>query len=1117
MLRNTILFAVLFCLFSCKQSPPINEGTVFELVDLKLSGIGFRNDLSYDEEFNVYLYKSFYNGAGVGLGDLNNDGLLDVFFAGNQADNKCYLNQGDFKFKDITKPAGLASPNVWSTGVSIVDVNGDGWLDIYICKAGKPDGNNRHNELFINQGVSDTSEIPGFVEAAAEYGIDDVGLSTHAAFFDMDKDGDLDMYLLNNSIFPNENILDSRTGLRNRRDIGGGNKLYRNEGDIFVDISEQAGIYGSAIGFGLGVSIGDVNRDGWMDIYVSNDFFEKDYLYLNNREGGFREALEEMMPEISQGAMGVDMADMNNDGYPEIFVTEMLPKGDARVKTKVVFDNWDTYKLKEERGYHRQFPRNTFQLNNGKSGTDTKVSFSEISRMSGVDATDWSWGVLMADFNNNGHKEIFVTNGIFKDLTDLDYMNFYSNSEEIKQSFREKGTVITDLIDLMPSVPLANHLYSRSSSLRYQDVSEEWGTDQPGFSTGSAYGDLDNDGDLDLVVNNINMPPFLYKNNTSKNGKNHFLNVSLDAGARNKFGIGSQVTLWAKGQQYYQELLPMRGSMSTVDNRLHFGLGDKDRVDTLEIIWPDGNREVRYDLPADQFLMVDQLKFSTSEAKVAGSPTKKSTILNDITKQIRVNHKHRESEFVDFDKDKLLYHMISNEGPKLAVDDINNDGQQDFYVGGAKGFPGALYLGTSFGGFNPIQTEIFEVDKESEDTDAVFVDIDNDGDKDLLVASGGYEFSSASFALANRIYLNDGVGNFTKSSDIFPGMHGSTGCIAVSDYDNDGDNDVFFGGRVVPLAYGIPPDSYLYRNDGKGNFEDVTKKIVPELQNLGMVTDACWFDFDKDGDEDLFICGDWMPIRAFRNDKTSFKEITNEVGLTDTNGFWNILEKADLDNDGDMDLVAGNLGLNTRLKASKEKPVTMHINDFDQNGKIDHVITVFEKDKAYPIATKEEITGQMPYLLKKYLKYNDYKEKTVKDIFTSDQLENALKLEVFETASMIFINEEGHFLSKKLPLQAQLAPTYGILIQDVDSDGCQDIIMGGNQHRVKPKEGIYAGSYGTVISFLGRDDLRVLESEESGFFVKGEIRDLKRINTGGEELILVARNNDTLKIFKVNK
>lgn len=1110
-----MLMVFLGCIVSCEGvlEKPGDKKPIFELVDAKTTGIVFENSLTYNEEFNVYLYKGFYNGSGVGLGDLNDDGLLDIFFSGNQVDNKCYLNKGDFKFEDVTAITGLASPNVWSTGVSIIDVNGDGKLDVYVCKAGKPDGKNRHNELFINQG-NNAEGIPTFEESAEQYGINDLGLSVHATFFDMDKDGDLDMYLLNNSIYPNEIVLDSGHELRQSRDKEESNKLYRNDGSIFTDVSEESGIYGSVIGYGLGVSIGDVNRDTWPDIYVANDFFERDYLYINNGDGTFTEELEAMVPEISQGAMGVDISDMNRDGYPDIFVTEMLPKGDARKKTKVVFDSWDTYKLKEGKGYHRQFPRNSFQVNQGKFSDSNKTFFSEVSRLSGVDATDWSWGVLLADFDNSGQKEIFVTNGIFKDLTDGDYINFYSNSEEIKQSFREKGTVITELIDLMPSVPLSNHMYTGGQDLSYRETGSEWGIGDPGFSTGSAYGDLDNDGDLDLVVSNINGPPFLYRNSSSDNN-HHFLNVSLTANGLNTHAIGSQVTLWADGQQYFQELYPIRGSMSTVDNRLHFGLGNKDHIDSLSIVWPNGAMEMAYDFKVNEFLHFKQPK-GTSQTKLPETNPNTNRRFIDVTKEFHIPFRHRENSFVDFNNDKLLYHMISNEGPKLAVSDVNNDGYEDFYVGGAKGYPGVLYFGDSLEKFTASQQVVFEQGKESEDTDAVFVDLDNDGDKDLLIASGGYEFSSASFALADRLYLNDGKGNFTKSNS-FPSKLGSTSCLAVSDYDNDGDMDIFVGGRVVPLAYGIPANSYLLQNDGTGDFVDITADRAPGFLELGLVTDASWYDYDQDGDDDLFICGEWMPIRGFRNDGGKFVEVTEDLGLKNTNGFWNTLAVADLDNDGDMDMVAGNLGLNTQFRTSLEKPVSLLINDFDKNGKIDHIITVFDGDRAFPIATKSEITAQLPYLLKKYLHYDDYKEKTVTDIFTKDQLDGSLTLNVFETASVALFNENSRFKVKRLPTQAQLAPIYGILIQEIDENGTMEILSGGNQYRAKPQVGIYASSYGNLIE-VGKDgNMNILENRDSGFFVQGEIRDIKPIQIAGEKYILVARNDDSLKIFKENK
>ena len=1100
------------CMASCNtdSDDPKKDTPVFELINAQASGIDFENHLTYTEEFNVYLYKGFYNGSGVGLGDLNSDGLLDIFFSGNQVDNKCYLNMGDFKFMDVTAIAGVASPDVWSTGVSIVDVNGDGKLDVYVCKSGNPEGENRHNELFINQG-NNAEGIPIFKESAEQYGINDMGLSVHATFFDMDKDGDLDMYLLNNSIYPTEIVLDSGNALRQKRDKGESNKLYRNEGAFFTDVSEASGIYGSVIGYGLGVSIGDVNRDTWPDIYVANDFFERDYLYINKGDGTFTEQLEEMMPEISQGAMGVDIADMNHDGYPDIYVTEMLPKEDARRKTKVVFDSWDTYKLKENKGYHRQFPRNSFQWNRGGSSGSDKIAFSEISRLSGMDATDWSWGVLMADFDNNGQNEIFVTNGIFKDLTDGDYINFYSNSEMIKQSFRENGTVITKLIDLMPSVPISNHMYTLHQGMDYRETAMEWGMDQRGFSTGSAFGDLDNDGDLDLVVTNINMPPFLYKNTTSGN-KNHFLNVSLTANTLNTHAIGSQVTLWVDGQLYFQELYPNRGSMSTVDNRLNFGLGNKDHIDSLRIVWPNGHVETTYNPKVNEFIHFKQPETAES-TKLPKANVSTRRRFKDVTHQINIPYTHRENNFVDFNNDKLLYHMISNEGPKLAVSDVNNDGYDDFYVGGAKGFPGVLYLGDSLGRFIASKNPVFDNDRESEDTDAIFVDLDNDGDKDLLVASGGYEFSRQSLALADRMYLNDGKGNFTRSAT-FPSKLGSTSCYAISDYDNDGDMDVFVGGRVVPLAYGIPANSYLLQNDGTGKFDDITIDKAPALVKPGMVTDATWFDYDQDGDDDLFLCGEWMPIRGFKNEMGKLVEITEAVGLRNTNGFWNTLALEDLDGDGDMDMVAGNLGLNTGFRASAEKPVSMLVNDFDQNGKIDHVISIFNGSASYPIATKTEITAQMPYLLKKYLKYDDYKEQTVTDIFTPEQLEGSLNLKVFETASIALFNENGIFKVERLPTESQIAPTYSILIQDFDNDGTREIIMGGNQYKAKPQVGIYASSYGTFMEAGHDGNINIVDNSDSGFFVQGEIRDIKTIRIAGEHYVLVARNDDTIKVFK---
>jgi len=1130
-----LIAALLITICSCQQSIELEKGSHFTRLDPSGIGIDFVNTLSYDEDFNVYLFRSFYNGAGVGLGDLNNDGLLDVFFCGNQVDNRLYINKGDpdgsgqaFQFQDITQTAGLASPGAWSTGVSFVDINGDGWLDIYVCKSGMPEGENRHNELFINNGPSSTLG-PGttgvtFTESAQAYGIADLGFSVHAVFFDFDKDGDLDMYLSNNSINPTDVVMDASKGLRDKRDPIGGDKLYRNDGIPssqggtgigFTDVSEAAGIYGSAIGFGLGISVGDVNRDGWPDIFVANDYFEKDYLYINQGDGAFKESLEEVIDETSLGSMGVDIADVNNDGYPEIFVTEMLPDEESRLKTKTVFDSWDAYTLKIRNGYYRQFPRNVFQLNNGPAGE--RIHFSEISRFSGVEATDWSWGVFMADLDNDGFKEIFITNGIVKDLLDRDYTDFYFVPEKMRAIYREKGVVIKELIDNMPSVPIPNYLFTHRGDMQFSNVSQVWGLGEPGFSGGAAYGDMDNDGDLDLVVSNINMPPFIYRNESQARTDHHFVNITLIGPKGNTAAIGSQVTLKSGGQLFFQELYPMRGSMSSVDPRLHFGLGDMSMIDTLEIIWTDGSTTTKLHIPANQFLTYNYEESNNKKQETKDPPLHRA-LLEEITNQLGIDYRHRENEFVDFDRDKLLYHMVSSEGPKLAIGDVNNDGLPDLYLGGAKDMSGSIYIMGPSGIFVKANNQLFEKDKVSEDTDALFFDADNDGDQDLLVASGGYEFPGSSFALADRLYINDGKGNFTASSPIIPNQKlVPTSCLAITDYDRDGDQDLFIGVRFKPFSYGVPSSSYLMENDGKGNFKDVSINKAPALQDIGMVTDALWFDADRDGDEDLVLVGDWMSLKIFINNNGVFEDATNEWGLSGTNGYWNVVEKADLDQDGDWDLIAGNLGLNTRFKASSDKPVSMYINDFDLNGKLDHIITVYNGDKAYPVAMKKDITKQIPSLLKKYLKHEEYKMQTVEDVFTLEQLSGALKLAVFETATMVFWNENGHFEGQALPMDAQLAPVYGILVDDIDLDGLPEILLGGNLYRAKPQVGIYGGIHGVVLKSAGQRKFRAMSTEQSGFFVRGEIRDIGKINLKGKNILLVARNNDPMKVFTYGK
>lgn len=1088
----------------CKQhavdSGSIPASTLFSAMPATVTGIDFANQIQYTEDYNPYTFRNFFNGGGVGLGDVNNDGLLDVFFCANFESNRLYLNKGNFQFEDITRKAGLSTNNVWSSGVAMADVNGDGWLDIYVCKSGKPGGNRRYNELFINNG--DLT----FSEKAAEYGLADMGLSTHAAFFDYDRDGDLDCYLLNNSI-KSVGGYDLVKGQRNVRDKKGGNKLYRNDNNKFVDVSAAAGIYGSNIGFGLGVTIGDVNRDGWPDIYVSNDFFERDYLYINQKNGKFNEELEAWIQELSFSSMGADMADVNNDGFPEIFVTDMLPESEARMKTKTNFEDWNKYQRNILNGYHRQFTRNVFQRNNG-DGT-----FSEIGRMAGVFATDWSWGALMTDLDNDGQKDIFVANGLLRDLTDQDYINFYSDRENVQELMRQKKGVITKMVDAMPSEPIPNYAFANQGNFSFQNKARDWGLAEPSFSNGSAYGDLDNDGDLDLVVNNINMPAFVYRNNAQQQlkAKANFLNIELQGEGKNPFAIGAQVSIRHAGQTLYQELFPMRGFQSSVDYRLNFGLGKWPEIDTLLIAWPNGRYTFETKVKANQ-----RLKFKQSAATLDQLPLP-NPMYRPLLTQLpdALAFQHQENEFSDFDRDRLIYQMMSYEGPHMAKGDINGDGLEDLFIGGAKDQAGAIFVQQVGGKFRRSTQPALEADKASEDMDALFFDADGDRDLDLYVCSGGYEFPTSSTSLIDRLYFNDGKGNFTKSNQILPTFQfESNSCVDAADVDGDGDLDLFVGVRLSPFQYGVPVNAYILRNDGRGNFSDATAQIAPQLLNSGMYTDGRWVDIDGDRDPDLIVSGTWMPVRVFKNQAGQLQEVTQEAGLAQSNGFWTCIEPADIDGDGDLDLLLGNLGSNTRLKADAQHPLNMYVNDFDGNGAVEQFISIYEGEKAYPFALLPDVVKQIPSLRKKYLKHAQYQGQTMQDIFPPEALSNAIKWEVFTTRTSVAINDgKGHFSLNALPAEAQISSTYGMLIDDINKDGMVDLLLTGNFFQAKPELGINAGSYGLVLKGEGKGKFSPLNSKQSGFLVKGAVRDVKVIKSGSRKILLVAKNDDWLETF----
>ena len=1103
-MRVFIIF-LLFLTSSCTTED--KNSFLFKKINSSRSGINFKNNLSYTEELNPYTYRNFYNGGGVGIGDINNDSLPDIFFTGNLVSNKLYLNKGNFEFQDISQSAGVTSDNVWSTGVSMVDINHDGYLDIYVCKSGPPSkNNNRHNELFINNG--DLT----FTEMSKQYGLDNNGLSTHAAFFDYDKDGDLDCYLLNNTIRSVGVGFDLRKDQRNIPNKSGGNKLYRNENNFFVDVSEESGIYTSAIGFGLGVTIGDVNLDDWPDIYVSNDFFEKDYLYINNHDGTFKESLEDYMTELSMGSMGADMSDINNDGNSEIFVTEMLPIRHDRIMSKTVYDSWDKYQFSLDQGYYHQFSRNVLQLNNGNN------SFSDISRIAGVDATDWSWGALIFDMDKDGFKDIFVANGIYKDLLDQDYVNFMANPSIISNMIKTEKNVITKLIDMIPSEPIPNFAFKNLGDLSFSDVSDEYGFSEPTFSNGSAYGDLDNDGDLDLVLNNVNMNSFVYENLSEKfNSENNFLSFSLVGEGKNSKAIGSKVILKHNNRIYYQELNPMRGFQSSVEYKLFFGLDTLSSIDTIKIIWPNQNESLLTNVNTNQNIYINQIN-SNKKTQEKTHLTKR-VLFNESIDDYGIDFVHKENDFVDFDRQRLLFTMSSNETPCLCKGYINLDSLEDFFVGNSKGATSSIFIQKPNGQFDKIEKP-FESNKNSEDTDCVIFDANNDGKNDIYITSGGNEFNEFSTDLFDRLYFGDGNGKFIKSQQTFPiGMpFQSTSTVSYSDFDKDGDYDLFVGGRLEPNIYGLPSSSFLFTNNGKGVFSDQSDSIATSLKFLGMVTDSKWVDLDNDNDDDLIVVGEWMPIKVFINVGDSLVDRSIEYGFDKTNGWNHTIEVSDFNNDGFYDIIIGNYGLNSRLKASQKYPLTMLVNDFDNNGTVEQILGMYRDESLYPIVQLKDLWMQIPSLKKKYLKFENYKNEKLFDLFEEDVLNSSLKLYTYKLNTSLWINNKGiNFSEIDLPSQSQFSPVYAIILDDINLDGNKDIIMGGNQYKIKPEIGIHDASYVSTYLGDGKGNFKYLDNKKSGIFIRGQLRDIIKIKRKKEENFIFALNNDSLKILKLNQ
>ncbi len=1102
---------ILLILFSCSsENEKVDHSkkttTTFQLLSREESGVDFENTVTNKDKFNIFSYRNFYNGGGVGIIDINNDGLKDIVFTGNQVPNKIYLNKGNMEFEDISESAGFNISNNWSTGVAVVDINQDGYQDIYICNAGYTDGISQANELFINNGDNT------FTEKAEVYGLDDAGYTTHIAFFDYDADGDLDAYILNNSFIPVNTL-----NYANKRDLyskdwdvkefvkGGGDKLLKNENGKFIDVSKEAGIYGSLIGFGLGVTIGDVNNDNLPDIFVANDFFERDYLYINQGDGTFKEAVKDWMKHLSLASMGADMADINNDGYPEIFTTEMLPETDALIKQKLQFENYNTFQLKLERDFYYQYMQNTLQLNNQNG------SFSEIGWFAGVAQSDWSWGALIFDGDMDGHKDIFVCNGVYQDVTDADFMDFFANEVVQKMVLTGEKEKMESVLEKMPINPQINKYFKNTGDLRFESAETKMGLDQKTFSNGAAYADLDNDGDLDLVLNNLNQPSFIYKNNSERTNQ-HFVGMNLKFKIPNIDAIGAQVTLHAKGQKFYQQLIPTRGFQSSVDYTLNFGLGEIVKIDSASIIWPNNQVSTLKGLEVDSIYTIKyaDLNNSVLETQVIKSAVVKAT--NSVFTPSDINLKpHQENQHVDYYHEGLVIKMLSREGQIHAVADLMNDGREDIVLGGALGQPTYIYLQQANGNFTELK---IPGSAEYEDTAIHVFDADGDGLPDLFIGSGGNHVPENNTALQDRLYMNKGNGIFVKSCNLFGEVGLNTAVTLSFDYDNDGDLDLFIGSRSIPQNYGSSPASFLYENDGKGTFTDMTLRRARDLESLGMVTDAKLSDINADGIEELVVVGEWMGIEVFKIKDKQVKRI--ETALSNYKGWWNTIEISDLNGDGKNDLIIGNRGNNFFFGGSPEAPTKLWLYDFDGNGNIEKIITQSINGQDKPIAPKKELTGQVPSLRKQNLKYIDYSQKAIQDLFSEELIKLATVKEANMFSSMVAINKSDmKFDLIKLPQEAQFSSVHAIYADDFNQDGIVDLFLAGNDTHFVPQFSKLDANEGLLLMGSGDATFKKAKSGTTGIKLKGDIKQVSEISIRGQKHFLITGNDQQAKIFRI--
>ncbi len=1119
MMQNRLLILIAIAgFFSCSEGKKRNPGDLYftELSAFK-TGIDFNNKLEENDSTNFLTNQYIYIGSGVGVADFNQDGLQDIFFAGAQVPSRLYINKGSMKFDDVTEDAGLLNTK-WCTGVSIVDINTDGLPDIYVSVTNSRDSVRRKNQLFINKGNLK------FNEEAAAYGLDDAGYATQAAFIDFDRDGDLDMYLMNHTVFydqPNNFIQDTK-GNRQATD-----KFYRNEGvpaggkhPLFKDISLEAGI--RDVAYGLGIVVSDLNFDGWPDIYVANDFISNDLMWINNKQGGFTNMIGASIRHQSYNSMGVDIADLNNDLLPEIAVLDMQPEDNYRKKIMFAGYNPERYEMEQKMGgFQPQFARNMLQWNQGlrkHNGTDIPF-YSEIGNFSGIAETDWSWSVLMGDYNNDGLKDIHITNGLSKDLTNNDFL-FFRHGKDSDQTGATKPRDSAGLIKELDSygeVKIDNYLFLNKGKMQFGNITEDAGMKTPSISHGAAHVDLDNDGDLDLVVNNMNQPAFVWRNelrNSLNDTTANFITVQLKGAAQNPGGYGTRINLYAKGEQQLQEQSPVRGYLSSIDQRLHFGLKKHGVADSIIIQWPDGKMQRLTNVKANQFLVVEH-----KNAVDSNTMHLQDLAMFQFDESNGLDYQHIENIFFDFSRQRLIPQKYSQIGPPLAVADVNGDGMEDLFIGGGEYQWGKIYLQNANGKLTGRELGINE--KIGEDAAAIFIDADNDKDQDLVLSSGSSEYGNGSVLNTIHLYKNDGKGKFEEDKSAFPEMSIIAQALAAADFDKDGDLDLFVGGRVLPEQYPLSPKSYLLRNDN-GKFTEVTKQLNPSLEKPGLITSAAWIDLDKDEWPDLVLTGDWMPIRFFKNNKGSLVEITDKTGLTSINGMWRTLKTSDIDGDGDEDLLAGNIGLNNKFHPSAQRPMKLFANDFDGNGAIDLVPAYFLKNQKgqyelFPGIDRTQFSEEILAIKKKYLLNDDYARSNLDMVLGNFKKEGMISLEVQTAASGWIENKGGgKFIFHEFPMEAQIAPINSFLVMDLDKDGKKEILIGGNEYQAEVGAGRYDASYGVLLKNLGNGQFEAINPSRTGLIFDGVVKNLVSLkSSNGGNLLVAAINNEKIRSVKI--